>query len=341
MNMKHILSILLFSFLLAACSSGVDSSEHDTMTIPEIKQVALSDGEKLNVVATTNIIGDVVSNIGGENIDLTVLIPQGQNPHSYEPTPGNMKAIESADIIFVNGLDLEEGLMEIIESNAKGYVVPVSAGIEPYVEGEEDHDHEEGEEHDEADEEGEEHDHAAGDPHFWVEPNNVIIWSENIKYVLAEADPANEDVYFSNNASYLVKLLEMDDYIREQIATIPADQRKIVTDHQAFHYYVEQYGLEMVGTVIPMPTTTTGISAADASALVEVLKAEGVSTIFVGTTSDEAMLALVNSIADETGLEIKVVYLLTGSLAAESEPGDTYLDFLRFNTDQIVAGLSQ
>ena len=104
--------------------------EHEN-AIPHIDAVDLSDGRSLNVVATTNLIGDVVANIAGDAIDLTVLIPIGQNPHAYEPAPRAIAAIESADIVFVNGFDLEENLLSIVENTARAPIVPVSAGITP------------------------------------------------------------------------------------------------------------------------------------------------------------------------------------------------------------------
>jgi ABC-type Zn uptake system ZnuABC Zn-binding protein ZnuA len=316
-----------------------EEHEHVEMALPEIAPVDLAEGERLEVVATTSIVGDVVGNVGGKAIDLTVLIGIGQDPHSYEPAPQALAAIEDANVVFVNGLDLEEVLMETVENTASGPVVPVSAGIEPLAFG--DHEHEEeGEEHEDEGEEHE-HEHAGSDPHFWMAPANVIVWTDNIAHVLSEADPANADLYAVNAESYRAALEEVDDYAREQIALIPEERCKLVTDHRAFGYFADAYGFEVIGTVIPSMTTTTGASAGDVAALVEVIRAEGVPAVFVGASASQGLQDLAATIADEVGGEVRVLPLLSGSLAPEGQPGDTYLGFIRYNVDQVVDGLAE
>ncbi len=311
----------------ATDAGHADGHDHD-MALPEITPVSLGEGEKLSVVATTSIIGDVAANVGGEVIDLSVLMAVGQDPHSYEPAPRALAAIEEADIIFVNGLDLEEALMGSIENTATGVIVPVSAGIEPLGVGSHAHD-------------DHEHDHTGGDPHFWVDPNNVMVWVENIEHVLSEADPGHQEVYAVNAEAYNAKLEALDATIREQVAGIPEENRKLVTDHQLFGYFADEYGFEVVGAVIPGFSTTAGASAGDVARLVEVIQEENVPAIFTGTTASQGLQNLAEAIADETGEEIKVLPLLTGSLAPEGEPGDTYLGYMQYNIDQMVFGLAE
>jgi ABC-type Zn uptake system ZnuABC Zn-binding protein ZnuA len=336
--------VLLIAFVLAAavgCSSAAagDQSdahdhEHAAMSMPEISPVDLADGEKLSVVATTSIIGDVVANVGGDAIDLTVLMEIGQNPHSYEPAPQALAAVEDADIVFVNGLDLEEALMGSIENISTGPIVPVSAGIEPLAFGGHSDEHEEGEAH-------EEHEHAAGDPHVWIDPNNVMVWVDNIEQVLSEADPGNQGVYQANADAYMGELKAVDAYIREQVDTIPEENRKLVTDHELFGYFAEEYGFEVVGAVIPSFSTTAGASAGDVADLVELIKEENVPAIITGTTASQGLQDLAKAIAEEAGEDVKVLPVLTGSLAPAGEPGDTYIGYMRYNIDQIAAGLSE
>lgn len=308
--------------------------QHAAMELPEVAPVELAAGQKLAVVASTNIIGDVVANVGGDAIDLTTLMAIGQNPHAYEPTPQALAAVEDADVIFVNGLDLEEVLMESIENTAQGAIVPVSAGIEPlpFEGAEEEHE-------DEA--EGEEEHHHTVDPHFWVDPNNVMVWTENIAQVLAEADPANAETYQANAEAYLAELQDVDAYVREQVERIPVENRKLVTDHRAFGYFADEYGFEVAGTVIPSFSDAASASAGEIAEIVGIIQAEHVPAIFVGTTAGQGMQDLVASMAEEVGSDVKVQTLLAGSLAPEGEPGDTYLGFVRYNIDQIVAGLGE
>lgn len=334
-----LLILIMITILIAGCTPAGKTDQGDqaaeqAMTLPPVDAVDLAEGQKLAVVATTSIIGDVVANVGGDAIDLTTLIAIGQNPHSYEPTPQALAAVEDADIIFVNGLDLEEVLLASIENIASAPIVPVSAGIEPlpFAGAEEDH-------ADEADGEG---DHRqALDPHFWVDPNNVMVWTENIGQVLAEADPANATIYEANAETYLAKLEEADAYVRQQVELIPVENRKLVADHRAFGYFAEEYGFEVAGSVIPSFSDTAGASAGEIAQMVQIVQQEGVPAIFVGTTASQGMQALADALAEEAGTDIKVQTLLTGSLAPEGEPGDTYLEYVRYNIDQIVAGLGE
>ncbi len=321
-----------------------DDHDHEHADgIPHIEPIDLASGEKLQVIATTNIVGDVVRQVAGDALDLTVMIGLGQNPHSYQPTPSAMRTAETAHIAFTNGLELEENLLDDLEAVATGYIVPVSAGIEPIEGGhdhDDDHDHE-GEDHDH-DEEGVDHDdhvHAAGDPHVWTDPNNAIVWVENIVEVLSEADPANADGYRSRGDDYISELEEIDIFIRQAIREVPRSRRKIVVDHQAFNYFAEEYGLEVVGAIIPNTTDTAEPSAREIASVVELIRAEDVGVIFVGRTASRGLTQLAEAVAEESGRPVRIVSTLTGSLAPEGEPGDTYLGFLRYNAEQIVAGL--
>lgn len=352
---------LLTAMTLAACAPGGDTpvadegeSEHEgeytEMAIPSIEPADLAAGEQLNVVATTSVIGDVVANVGGEMIDLTVLIERGQNPHTYEPVARDLAAIEEADVIFVNGLGLEEGLLNTVESVAMGAAVPISAGIEPLAFGDhedadsQDHQESEHEAEGHADEDGEQeaegHTHTA-DPHFWLDPNNVVVWAENTADVLAAADPANADAYRANADAYVAELETLDADIRAAVEAIAPANRKLVTDHQAFAYFADEYGFEQIGTVVPGTSTSAEPSAADLAALVEVIRAEDVPAIFVGISASDRLQDLSQMVADEVGRKVQVLPLYTGSLDAPGQPGDTYLGMIRFNVEQIVTGLAE
>jgi ABC-type Zn uptake system ZnuABC Zn-binding protein ZnuA len=315
------------------------------MSIPHIEPADLASGESLQVVASTSIVGDVVRQIADSVATVEVLMPLGQNPHAYEPTPRAVATVEDSYIAFVNGLGLEEVLMETIENVAGTYVVPVSAGIAVLEGGHdhahgEDHDHdEEGEHHD--DEHDHDHDHSAGDPHFWFDPTNVIIWAENIAEAFAEADPANAEAYEANRDAYIAELEALDVEVRSQISSIPRGRRKLVVDHVALSYFAEEYGFEIIGEVIPSVSDQAEPSAQSIAQLAEVIQEEDVPAITVGGTAGRGLRNLVAAVADEVGNDVRIVEILTGSLAQAGQRGDTYLDFIRYNTEQIVAGLGE
>jgi ABC-type Zn uptake system ZnuABC Zn-binding protein ZnuA len=319
--------------------------------MPHIEPAELGAGESLRVVASTSIVGDVVRQVAGSTATVDVLMAVGQNPHAYEPTPRAIATLEDSYIAFVNGLDLEEALMETIENVAGTYVVPVSAGISVLGGGDhdhDDHDHED-EHHEEHNEEHEEdhhahehdHDHAAGDPHFWFDPTNVIVWTENIAAALSEADPSNSETYEENRDAYIAELEALDLEIRQQVSSIPRNRRKLVVDHVALTYFADEYGFEIIGEVIPSVSDQAEPSARHIAQLAEVIREAEVPAIVIGGTASRGLRNLVSAVAEEVGREIEIVEILTGSLAPQGSRGDTYLEFVRFNTEQIVSALGR
>lgn len=320
---RAILLVVLLASLLTACASPAQPAEQheaeeshtDEMSMPELAPAQLGAGEWLNVVATTSIIGDVVAQVGGEHITLAVVIGIGQDPHTYEPIPSDIALLEQADVIFSNGLGFEEGLIEPLESLAgRVPVVPVSFGAE-VIPGE-----------------GE---HAAGDPHTWMDPRNVMIWVDNIASTLSALDPAHAEAYRTNAEAYRTQLEELDAYIAAQAARIPEDNRKLVTDHEALAYFARRYGFEVVGAVIPNVTTSAEASAADLARLVDTIRTDQVKAIFVSTSvSDE----LARMVAEEVGYEVRILYLYH-ELGEPGSGAETYLGMMRTDIDTIVAGL--
>lgn len=308
-----------------------EEHSHDrAMAIPHIEPAELSNGETLRVVASTSIVGDVVRNVAGSAATVDVLMPVGQNPHAYEPTPRAIATVEDSYITFVNGLDLEEALVETIENVAGTYVVPVSAGI-TVLGAEDEHEHED--DHD--------HGHAGGDPHFWFDPTNVIVWTKNIAEALSKADPSNRVVYEKNRDTYIGELETLDREIRDHVSAIPQDQRKLVVDHVALTYFADEYGFEIIGEVIPSVSDQSEPSAQHIAQLAGVIRNENVPAIVIGGTAGRGLRNLVDAVAEEVGREVQIVELLTGSLAPEGTRGDTYVEFVRYNTAQIVSALSR
>mgnify|MGYP001429973515 CR=1 FL=1 len=329
-----VLWLVLAALSLAACTPAlpqVNPAEGE-MVIPALQALELG-GRRLAVVATTNIIGDVVRNVGGDLIDLTVLIGPGQDPHSYQPVARDLAAVERADIVFINGLGLEEALIGEIAGVTRSPLVPVSAGIGVLERGAESAPAETQTPEPEADS-------HTQDPHFWMDPNNVIVWASNIADVLGTLDPANASTYTESAAAYIEQLEELDALIRERVSEIPSEDRVIVTDHLIFGYFAEEYGFKVLGTVLPGTSTTADASAGELAALVELMKSSGVRAIFMDSSAGERVQQLSERIAAETGEDIRIVPVYTGSLGALGTPADTYLGMMGTNIERISEALS-
>ncbi|MFW5827960.1 MAG: metal ABC transporter solute-binding protein, Zn/Mn family, partial [Alkalispirochaeta sp.] len=238
--------------------------------------------------------------------------------------------------------------LDTVETAATGYIVPVSAGIEAtgdhdhddddHDHGEDDHDHDD-DDHDHG-EDDHDHDHAAGDPHVWFDPNNVTVWVENIEHVMSDLLPGEHEAFEAAAERYEEQLQELDAEIRRRVASLPESRRKIVIDHASLDYFADRYGFEVIGTVIPATTDQAEPSTQAVARLVEVIRQEEAPAIFVGATASRGLEGLVNAVAGEVGRDIRIGRLLTGSLAPEGEPGDTYLGFMEYNVTQIVENLA-
>jgi len=301
--MKIFPLLLIVTLLLAGCGGG-----------------AAQPTTGLQVVASTTIVGDVVAQVGGAAIDLTVLYPAGADPHTYEPTPRDLAAISKADVVFLNGAGLEESLIPLLETNAPGAIVALSDGIDLLTF--------EGETGDETD------GHLAGDPHTWMDPNNVILWVEAVAGTLSALDPMHAGTYQENAAAYSDSLQELDAWILEQVKQVPLENRKIVTDHLIFGYFGEAYGFIQAGALIEAFSTNAEPSAQDLASLEDLILSEGIAVIFVGESINPA---LAEQVARETG--IVVVHLYSGSLSEPGGEADSYLAYMRYNVEQIVAAL--
>ncbi|MEZ4515730.1 MAG: metal ABC transporter substrate-binding protein [Chloroflexota bacterium] len=309
------------------------------MELPALSPIEL-DGRPLRVVATTSIIGDVVSQVGGDAIELTTLMGPGQDPHSYEPAAADLTAVANADVIFVNGWDLEEALVSNLANIGEGVaIVPVSAGIEPLPFGEDEHEHEhEGEEEHEG-EADHEHEHGAADPHTWLDVSNVKQWTSNIATALSALDETHADLFAENAAGYEAELTALDTEVREQLATIPENRRVLVTNHDAFGYFAHAYGFEILGTIIPGASTLAEPTASDLTDLINDMQQEGVCSIFSESTVSDRLGQTVAS--ELSGCDnVQVLQLYTGAIGPEGSGADSYIGMMRANVDTIVSGLT-
>lgn len=314
--------------------------EHDEelLALPHPEAVAL-DGRLLNVVASTSIIGDVVGQVGGEAIQLVSLIQAGQDPHSYEATAQDLTAVANADVIFVNGWDLEEALAHDLEEVAQaGLVVPISAGIVPLDFDDDEHDHDEETDADHDHEEGEEGHHHTVDPHVWWDIDNVKQWVENAEHLLSDLDPANAELYEANAAAYLAELDQLAAYIEAELGQIPAEKRFLITNHESFNYFANKYNFMVLGSVIPSFSALAEPSANDLANLVNEMKEHQVCAIFTEFSLSDS---LANTLAGELNscAEVKVVSLYSDALGEADTAHSSYIEAFRANVDAIVAAL--
>ncbi|GAA0479310.1 ABC transporter substrate-binding protein [Paractinoplanes deccanensis] len=289
----------------------------------------------LSVVATTPEVADFVRNIGGDKVAVTQIIKPNVDPHDYEPTPADIKAIGEAKVVVKNGVGLEAWLDQTITSAGfKGTVVDSSQGVTLREGGHEHGEEEGGQEHAEGEAEGEDH-----DPHIWHDPRNAKIMVTNIEKALAAADPGDATTYAKNLTDYSAKLDKLDADNVAAFAKLPAADRKLVTNHDAFGYYVARYDLEFVGSVIPSLDTSAELSAQQLTDLVNKIKATGTKAIF---TESSLPPKTAESIAQQAG--VKVIggedALYGDSLGEQGTPTGTYLGAEEHNTKVIVDALA-
>lgn len=293
--------------------------------MPSLSPVPLSEGEKLQVVATTSIVADIAGNIGGDLINLTMLMPLGTDPHTFEPTPQDAAAVTDAHVVFINGAGLEIFLENLLESaGGSTTIVPVSYGVELlHLESSDEQEREEESGH-----------RGSADPHTWFDPHNVTVWTRNIEWALSALDPKNAEAYTANARAYEAKLQELDTWIREQVSQIPQADRKLVTDHTTFGYFCRRYGFEQVGAVFPGYSTLTEPSAQDVAQLEDAIRELNVKAVFVGKTVNPN---LAEQITEDTGIQL--ISLYTGSLSEPGGPAGDYLSLMRYDVSAIVEAL--
>ena len=320
--MKRILAVAAAAALLAGCGNGSTPAASDQP-------------QALKVVATTPEVADFVRNIGGADVSVTQIIKPNVDPHDFEPTPADIKAIAEAKVVVKNGVGLEEWLDRTIEASGfQGAVIDSSQGVKLLEGG-----HEEEEHAEEGEEAGEEHAGEDHDPHIWHNPRNAKIMVTNIEKGLAAADPARAGTFATNLTGYSAKLDKLDADNEAAFAKLPAADRKLVTNHDAFGYYVDRYRLEFVGSVIPSLDTSAELSAKQLGDLVAKIKATGTKAIF---TESSLPPKTAEAIAKQAGVEVVggEDALYGDSLGEQGTPQGTYLGAEEHNTQVIVSALA-
>jgi ABC-type Zn uptake system ZnuABC Zn-binding protein ZnuA len=311
--MKKLALVIVVAALLVACQPT--------------GQVAQSGGGKLplKVIAAETFLADIAQNVAGDRIKIDALMPIGVDPHGFEPTPTDVAKITDSQVLIVSGAGFEAFLDELLK-NAGGpstggqrVVIEAAAGLasRQLRAGEiADPDH-------------------VGDPHFWLDPNNVIKYVENIRDGLTKADPDGAATYTANAEAYIAKLKELDRWITDRVKDVPEANRKLVTNHESFGYFADRYGFQIIGTVMPSVSTGSAPSAQQLAQLIDQIKATNAKAIFLETGTNPQ---LAQQVAREAGVTA-ITELYSHSITEAGGAAPTYLDMLKFNTNAIVAAL--
>lgn len=302
------------------------------VTVPAYAQ----DAQKLPVVASFSILGDLVKNVGGDRVAVTTLVGANGDAHVFQPAPADAKKIAAAKLVFVNGLGFEGWMDRLVKaSGTKAPLVVATTGITPLAFAEEedghDHDHAKKDAHKE-DHAG--HDHGPSDPHAWQSVANAKLYVANIRDGLITADPAGKAEYEANAAAYTAKLDALEAEVKTAVASIPEARRRIITSHDAFGYFGNAYGVEFIA---PQGVSTESeASAKDVARIIRQIKAEKVPAVFMENISDPR---LVKRISQETGAKIGGT-LYSDALSYDKGPASTYIDMIQNNIRELSAALA-
>ncbi|MBD8206518.1 zinc ABC transporter substrate-binding protein [Microbacterium sp. CFBP 8790] len=301
--MKRALAVALTAALLAltGCAGGAAS-------------------DRPLVVVTTNILGDVVSQLVGDDVEVLTLMRPGADPHSFEISAAEAARLRSADLLVANGIGLEEGLQQHLDAASADGVTTFVAGdavtVLPYT----------------STDAG-----GADDPHFWTDPAQMAAVVDALTPVLSRIDGIDAAAVAERSTAYRAEIEALDAEMTAAFAAIPAERRALVTNHHVFGYLAERFGFRLVGAVIPGGTTLAAPSTSDLADLVSAIDEAGVPTIFAESSSPDR---LVRALADEADRHVEVTELFTESLTDADGGAPDYLTMMRVNTERIATGLS-
>ena len=273
-----------------------------------------ADDDRIRVVATTTILGDVVGNVAGSDADVEVLMPIGASPHGFVPSSQQVAKIYSADLVVANGLDLEAGLADVLEAAKEDgiNVLEVAPHLDPLPFGDGDD----------------------LDPHVWMDPVRIM---DAARLIATELTAVAPSVDWEGNADvYAAELQSTDDTIQQLLSAIPTDQRRLVTNHDSLGYFADRYDFVVIGTVIPGGSSLGDPSSAGLAELVAVIERARSPAIFAESTQPRA---LADAVAAEAGADVAVVELLTGSLGEQGTVADTLIGMLLVDAERIAEAL--
>lgn len=292
-----------------------------TMSVP--LTALAQDSAPIQITTTTGMIADLAQNIGGDRVAVVSLMGPGVDPHLYKPSAGDIRKLEDADLIFYNGLELEGRMTDLLVKIARSGkpTVPVSENIAPDL--------------------LREPPQFQGkyDPHIWFD---VTLWqqaAQRVKDELATFDPGSDATYQANLDAYLAELDELNQYATDQIQSIPEGQRVLITAHDAFGYFGERYGIEVLG--LQGTSTATEATAGDIQALAELIAERKIPAIFVESSVPPATIEAVQAAVRDRGFDVVIGgQLYSDAMGAAGTPEGTYIGMVRHNVDTIVGALS-
>lgn len=275
--------------------------------------------EKIPVVASFSILGDIVQVVGGDRVNVQSLVGPDEDAHVFEPRPADAKVVLASKLVVTNGLSFEPWADKLLRSAGyKGARVVAAQGVRTR----------------QAPQHGHEHSHGGIDPHAWQNPHNVMIYARNIAAGLSKLDPAGSAIYQANTEAYVKELQALDAWAKAQFETIPATKRKAITSHDAFGYLAAHYGLTFLA---PRGVNTdTDPSARQVAQLIQQIKRERIRAVFVESMSNPALVA---QLSKDAGTTVGAS-LYADALSAPDKPGATYLKMMRHNVKALVAGMA-
>jgi zinc/manganese transport system substrate-binding protein len=283
--------------------------------------MSAADAMPFRVVCTTSILADLARQIGGGRVEVVSLLKPGSDPHSWQPTPDDVRLIAGARLVVVNGFGYEGWLDQLISAAgiARDRVVVASAGVEPMTAGAHAH--------------GDGHDHGDQDPHAWHDARNGMRYVANLRDAFTAVDAAGAVDYAAWTELYQAELRVVDAWVKKQIATLPAERRVLVTSHDAMAYFARAYGLE----VVPVEGITTGQEPDPArfAKLITLLRTRGVPAVFIESSASPKV---VERLGTEAGARLGGT-LLADSLDVPGRLGDSYLGMFAHNARTIVGAL--
>ena len=320
--------IFVSIFIIACNSSEEDSAE---VIIDDSSQV----NGRVNVLATTPMIAEYVRQVGSDNIDLNILMPFSADPHSFEASPQDAKKIADADLVFYVGLMYESaGVVKLLENSvsSENILIDIGSGINPIEFKDDDHEgHDDHDDEHKDDDDHEGHDHGAYDPHFWFDPTRVSLAVEIIKDELVKIDSDNQISYESNAENFINTLKILDENISTLINTIPIENRKIITTHEALGYLESRYGIEVLTTLIPSLNSEDGITPKSLRNTIEQIEKHNIKIMFL---EEETPSQYNTTIEQETGIK-----LVSGLWVETLSEDQSYVEWLENNVNIIVENL--
>ena len=305
-------AVLVVALVIGACGGDSENTS----------QNADREDTRLKVVTTVSPITSIVENIGGPRISLEGVVPEGVNSHTFEPTPSMAKLMAGADLIIINGLFLEEPTLALAESNKKDDAVILALGDRSVTPDEWQFDFTFPE--------------SAGhpNPHLWPDPNLGLRYAELVQDRLAALDPDNAAYYAGNLEIFRGKVEKMDQAIRAAVATVPEENRKLLTYHDSWAYFAKQYGMEVIGAV--QPSNFSQPSVREVAELIDQVKELGLPAVFGSEVFSSDVLEAIASEADAQFIDDLADDDLPGK---PGDPGHTYLGLMKQNLAAMIPAL--